>query len=66
MKFQYYIENFIKYPYDKTKKTILWNPTNIPVTSNGIVKDWENEPNPPFYADLNEDGNKIPYYQIND
>jgi len=62
-----YINNYLRIPYDTVNKKFLYGPNDIPVASNGKIKDWENELTPPVYADLVAGSlNKIPYYTSND
>jgi hypothetical protein len=53
----YPLENFLFFyigiPYHIGKKKFLWTRDTIPVSSNGKIKDWENEAVGPKYADDN-------------
>jgi hypothetical protein len=50
-KFEDYLDNFVNLPYDKSNGKFLWTPETIPVASNGNIRDWQKEENPPCYAD---------------
>lgn len=53
-------------PYSFDRKTFLWNHNSIPKVSDGNIRDWFYEPNPPYYANRDENNEKIPYYTDNE